>query len=326
MTPRRVKRRSVRGTSSRQSRRSDRGSSRGNSNPEGASSSGTQRSRSSTRSSRRKVHQNPVTKLMEQQQNSFPSFKHKNNNSNLTENNLKTLNNDYILNNQYHHQIPKKEMMPSKSTPALNSFQNQKQKNELTSAAMNRHTPTDPIYYNMNSSSPLLIQPAPAWNETSTPSPQAYAINHFHHHHPNDAAASLGHTNLTYVHSNPSLVDGEMNEYYHQTNRPPSVRSSYSNFHGARPLSYNQNPSGNSRDRENTKENLFANLSQQQQQQHSNRPQTLYQSSQPQAIPQAQVPMKRSAESRESLRFLNAAPPAYHQYNHHTPPDSETTM
>ncbi|KAG5677887.1 hypothetical protein PVAND_007604 [Polypedilum vanderplanki] len=258
MTPRRVKRRSVRGTSSRQSRRSDRGSSRGNSNPEGASSSGTQRSRSSTRSSRRKVHQNPVTKLMEQQQNSFPSFKHKNNNSNLTENNLKTLNNDYILNNQYHHQIPKKEMMPSKSTPALNSFQNQKQKNELTSAAMNRHTPTDPIYYNMNSSSPLLIQPAPALDETSTPSPQA-------------------------------LVDGEMNEYYHQTNRPPSVRSSYSNFYGARPLSYNQNPSGNSRDKENTKENLFANLSQQNE-------------------------------------FLNAAPPAYHQYNHHTPPDFETTM
>jgi hypothetical protein len=322
-----VKRRSVRGTSSRQSRRSDR-SGRG----DGAGSSGTHRS--STRSSRRKVHQNPVTKLMEQQQNSFPtSFKHKHSGSNLTENNLKTLNNDYILNNQYHHQIPKKEMMPSKSTPALNSFHNQKQKNELTSAAMHRHTPTDPIYYNMNSSSPLLIQQA-AWNETSTPSPQAYATNHFHHHHPNDAAASLGHTNLTYVHSNPSLADGEMNEYY-QPNRPPSVRSSYSNFHGARPLSYNQNPagtSGNSRDRDNVKENLFANLSQQQQQQqhhhqHSNRPQVLYQSSQPQAVPQAQVPMKRNAAgSRESLRFLNAAPPAYHQYNHHTPPDSETTM
>jgi hypothetical protein len=257
----------------------------------------------------------------------------------LTENNLKTLNNDYILNNQYH-QVPKKDMMPSKSTPALNSFQ--KQSNDA--AAMHRHTPTDPIYLNMNTSSPLLIQQT-SWNDTSTPSPQAYATNHFHHHHhPNDAAASLGHTNLTYVHSNPSLADGEMNEYYQTTNRPPSVRSSYSNFHGARSISHN--PSGS---RETTKENLFAGLShqkqqQQQQQQHhyhqqqqqqqnynsnANRPQTLYQSSKPQATPQ--VPIKRSIGggqngSRESLRFLNAAPPAYHQYNHHTPPDSETTM
>lgn len=111
MTPRRVKRRSVmtRGTSSRQSnksRRSDR--------------TGTQRS--STRSSRRKIHQNPVTKLIDQQQNSFPSFKH-NNNSNLTENNLKSLNNDYIMHNQYHHPyLPDK---PAKQLPVLkmNTFE-----------------------------------------------------------------------------------------------------------------------------------------------------------------------------------------------------------
>ncbi|XP_070499738.1 sodium/potassium-transporting ATPase subunit beta-1-interacting protein isoform X2 [Chironomus tepperi] len=320
MTPRRVKRRSVRGTSSRQSKRSDRGS-----------NSGTNTHRSSTRSSRRKVHQNPVTKLMEQQ-NSFPSFK-LTNSSNLTENNLKTLNNDYILNNQYQHQIPKKDMMPSKSAQALNSFQNQKQMNEHT-AAMNRHTPTDPIYYNMNSSSPLLTQQT-SWNEVSTPSPQGsnnYHHHHHHHHqhnHPLDAAVSLGHTNLTYVHSNPNLVDGEMNEYY-QTERPPSARSSYSNFHGTRPLSYNANTVSNSKIRDSTKDNLFAGLSQQQQQQqvqhqsysHSTRPHSLYH--QPsQAIPQ--VPMKKNTGSRESLRFLNSAPPAYHQYNH-TPPDSETTM
>lgn len=310
-----MKRRSVRGTSSRQSRRSDRGG--GNDRSTTVPQNGTHRSSTrSTRSSRRKVHHvNPVTKLMDQQ-NSFPSFKHTN--SNLTENNLKTLNNDYILNNQYHHQNPKKDIIPSKSTPALNSFA-QKQSNELTSAAMNRHTPTDPIYYNMNVSSPLIVQQT-SWNETSTPSPQAYATNHFHHHHQtrneySDAATSLGHTNLTYVHSNPSLVDGEMNEYY-QTNRPPSVHSSYSNFHGTRPLSYNPNPSGS---RERDKENLFANLSQQQ---HQNRPHTLYQSSQPQAIPQ--VPQKKGAGSRD--RFMNNAPPAYHPYNHHTPPDSETTM
>lgn len=259
-----------------------------------------------------------------EQQNSFPSFKHSTH-SNLTENNLKTLNNDYILNNQYHHQIPKKELMSAKSTPALNSF-SQKQSNELTSAAMNRHTPTDPIYYNMNSSSPLIVQQT-SWNDTSTPSPQVYATNHYHHHHQspneyNEAASSLGHTNLTYVHSTPSLVEGEMNEYYH-TNRPPSVHSSYSNFHGTRPLSYNTNPngSGGGGSRENgAKENLFVGLTQQSQS-NQHRPHTLYQSSQPQAIPQ--VPQKKTG-SRE--RFLNNAPPAYHQYNHHTPPDSETTM
>lgn len=309
----------MRGTSSRQSKRSDRGSISGTTH------------RSSTRSSRRKVHQNPVTKLIDQQ-NSFPSFKHSNH-SNLTENNLKTLNNDYILNNQYQHQIPKKDMMPSKSAQALNTFQNQKQTNEHT-AAMNRHTPTDPIYYNMNASSPLIVQQA-SWNDISTPSPQGSNNYHHHSHHPSDAAVSLGHTNLTYVHSNPSLADGEMNEYY-PTERPPSVRSSYSNFHGARPLSYTMNPGGNTKTKESTKENFFAGLSthhhheiHQQQTQHQsysnpNRPHSVYQSTQPQAIPQ--VPIKRGAGSRESLRFLNTAPPAYHQYNHHTPPDSETTM
>jgi sodium/potassium-transporting ATPase subunit beta-1-interacting protein len=316
MTPRRVKRRSVRGTSSRQSRRSDRG----------AGSSGTHRS--STRSSRRKVHQNPVTKLMEQQ-NSFPSFKH-NNNPSLTENNLKSLNNDYVVNNQYH----TTNVMPSKPQPSLNSFQ--KQGSSATNAAISRHTPTDPIYYNMNSSSPLIVQQT-SWNATSTPSPQAYN-SHYYHHHPNDAATSLGHTNPTYQHSNPNLAEGpEMNEYY-QSTRPPSVRSSYSNFHGTRPLSYN--PAGGGASNSN-QENLFAGLAQQQQQ-HPHQPnkkqlpqpqqqQFYHQPTQPQAVPQAAI-RKRAAGSRESLRFLSGAPPAYNHrseynhYNHHTPPDSETTM
>lgn len=316
MTPRRVKRRSVRGTSSRQSRR-------------GAGSSGTHRS--STRSSRRKVHQNPVTKLMDQQ-NSFPSFKHSNNPT-LTENNLKSLNN---VNNEYvvnHHQYQTTNLMPSKPKPSLNSFQKQ---GKTTNPAISRHTPTDPIYYNMNSSSPLIVQQT-SWNATSTPSPQAHNSHYFHHHHhPNEAASSLGHTNPTYQHSNPNLADGpEMNEYY-QSTRPPSVRSSYSNFHGTRPLSYNQNPGGSSSG--GPQENLFAGLAQQQQQ-HQYQPskkqpqpqqqQFYHQPTQNQAVPQAAI-MKRAAGSRESLRFLSDAPPAYrsefNHYNHHTPPDSETTM
>lgn len=87
---------------------------------------------------------------------------------------------------------------------------------------------------------------------------------------------------------------------------------------------------------------MFAGLSQQQQQQqhhaskkqpqHQQQQQQLYhQPSQHQAVPQAAI-MKRAAGSRESLRFLSGAPPAYNQrseynhYNHHTPPDSETNL
>lgn len=350
MTPRRVKRRSVRGTSSRSShRRTERSgsSSGGERNMPGTSTS----HRSSTRSSRRKVHhQNPVTKLIEQQ-NSFPSFKH-NNNPTLTENNLKSLNNDYIPN-------PKREIatiMSSASQPVLHMFQ--KPSNDMATA-IHRHTPTDPIYYNMNSSSPLLVQQT-SWNVASTPSPQAHN-SHYHHHHHHDAA-NLGHTNPTYQYSNPNLTDAsDMNEYYQS--RPPSVRSSYSNFHGTRP--YSQNPTG---------ENVFASITtnqqpqQQTQQQHfqqqhnhhsSNNanqlPPRKQQQQQPQAstsspyyhLPQPttsnhhhqqqyhqqqpqSVSMKRATGSRESLRFLSGAPPAYHHkpshYNHHTPPDSETTM
>ncbi|CAO1349189.1 unnamed protein product [Diamesa serratosioi] len=241
MTPRRVKRRSTRGTSSRQSRRSDRG---------GAGASGsTNTHRSSTRSSRRKIHQNPVTKLIEQQ-NSFPSFKH-NNNSNLTENNLKSLNNDYILNNQYHHHpLMKKEtpnLIPPKPKPPMNSFQKQSIDIITTPPSIvNRQTPPDPIYHNFNTSSPL-IQQQTSWNTSSPPSPQIYN-NHYHHHHPAESGGLNGHINPSYQHSTPNLNDvPDIDEYY--TNRPPSVRSSYSNFHGTRPLSYNPNgPSTTSRE------------------------------------------------------------------------------
>uniref|UniRef100_A0A1B0CBW6 Uncharacterized protein n=1 Tax=Lutzomyia longipalpis TaxID=7200 RepID=A0A1B0CBW6_LUTLO len=87
-------------------------------------------------------------------------------------------------------------------------------------------------------------------------------------------------------------------------NRPPSVRSSYSNFHGARPLSstYNhQIP---------TTENVFSGLAQAQG--GGGVPQ----------LPQRRAP---SRESVRSMAFLNSGPPAYN-LNYHTPPDSETTM
>ncbi|XP_055630385.1 sodium/potassium-transporting ATPase subunit beta-1-interacting protein isoform X2 [Toxorhynchites rutilus septentrionalis] len=305
MTPRRVKRRSVmqRGTTGRQSTTSRRSHSN---------------NRSSARSSRRKVHQNPVTKLMNQQSagtmtltKTFPQFVH-NKNSELTESNLKSLNNDFIIN---------------QSSAMLNNF-GQIGTNNLNTfnrpSRHNTHTPTlpdgspiDPIYYNMNSSSPLLQQ------QTSWASSKP-------------GTGIGGHSNPTYQHSTSNLNHSpELNDEYYTNNRPPSVRSSYSNFHGTRPLSsYATTGAGNLNLTQTggamPGENVFASLtSQQQQQQQVNQPQQsptgVGTASDPMPIPQ--LPHRRSV-SRESLRamqFLNSGPPAYN-LNYHTPPDSETTM
>lgn len=253
MTPRRVKRRSVmtRGTNGRQSTTSRRSHSS---------------SRSSVRHSRRKFQQNPVTKLMEQQQlqqsssKQFASFSH-NENPSLTATNLKSLNNDIIAN--------------ATSKPNYKDF--------------SRNINPDPIYYNTSVST---LQLQESWNSGS----------------PSGHSPSTGHYNPTYQHSTPNLHhEGEhVDELYN--NRPPSVRSSYSNFHGTRPLSSYQQ----------TTENVFAGITSGQQQ-----PQP-----QPAVYPQSQAPLSRRSASRESIRsmaFLNSGPPAYN-LNYHTPPDSETTM
>ncbi|XP_065077189.1 GATA zinc finger domain-containing protein 12-like, partial [Ochlerotatus camptorhynchus] len=313
MTPRRVKRRSVMvwGTTGRQSTTSRRSHSN---------------NRSSVRNSRRKVHQNPVTKLMNQQSagtmiltKTFPQFVHSKN-SELTESNLKSLNNDYI--------------MGQTAASMLNNF-SQGGPNNLNTInhppRHNTHTPTlpdgspiDPIYYNMNSSSPLLQQ------QTSWTSANPAGIG--------------GHSNPTYQHSTTNLNHSpELNDEYYTSNRPPSVRSSYSNFHGTRPLSsYSTVGNMNIYQPGATGENVFASLTnqqqvqphQQQQQQHKQQHQHQQQHQQatmvdtmsdPLAIPQ--LPNRRSV-SRESIRamqFLNSGPPAYN-LNYHTPSDSETTM
>lgn len=284
MTPRRVKRRSVmtRGTTHRQSTNSRRSHSN---------------TRSSGRSSRRKFQQNPVTKIIDQQQqqqqsgpppNRYPTFK-RNENPTLTETNLKYLNKDNATTTSSMKSYPKSNM---------NSFQ--------------PASPPDPIYYNMDSSSALIQQ-------------------HHHHHHmqqlqqqqqqQNTLPLHQGHYNLTYQHSNPNLAHSppeSTDDLYN--NRPPSVRSSYSNFHGARHLSsYNPAPDA---------ENVFAGLNGQHQHQQKQQHQITQQSQQKtneQAIPQ--VPQRRvgSRESVRSMAFLNNGPPAYN-LNYHTPPDSETTM
>lgn len=170
--------------------------------------------------------------------------------------------------------------------------------------------PIDPIYYNMSQSTTFF---EPSWNSSSSTNLTA---------HGNGGASggqneSQGHYNPTYQHStpnlttNPEMVD-EVSEY---NNRPPSVRSSYSNFHGARAHSTNITTPDN--------ENVFVGLTNNQQQQPR---------SQPMPIPQ--LPSRQSA-SRESIRSTafqrydqlpyDNGPPAYN-LNYHTPPDSETPM
>lgn len=316
MTPRRVKRRSVmtRGTTNRHSTTSRRSQSAG-------PSTSNSNSRSSQRASRRKYHQNPVTKLMEQQQASgshrYPTFQRSENPS-LTETNLKYLNKE----------APQIATKPTSSNN-LNSFH---QPHHIA------HTEPDPIYYNMDSNTALMQQHA----------------QHIHHqqqqHH-------LGHYNPTYLHSNPNLTNipaETVDEIY--SNRPPSVRSSYSNFHGARHLtSYT-----------NENENVFVGLNSQpssytqqqpqaqhppppplppQPQSHQNHHHThnlnlpppppplasvitsSSTSSQPLPIPHRKPSVSSSRESSgaRSMAFLNNGPPAYN-LNYHTPPDSETTM
>ncbi|XP_073811238.1 sodium/potassium-transporting ATPase subunit beta-1-interacting protein isoform X2 [Musca autumnalis] len=267
MTPRRVKRRSVmhRGTNSRTStasRRSRRGG--GGDNGEVADSrsshSGSQRnvatlgpsgthSRSSTRSSRRKYQQNPVTKLLDQQQlqqqhqnthghhkhPQFGSFHHKDN-APLTATNLQS------LNKEMHNNINGAGGSLTKTNN--NHYQ-----------SFRKNIPPDPIYYNTNAVQMSLYQQQqpmhdptlPPWpTSTPTPSeePQSPTLT---------VTPSLGgHYNPTYQHSTTNLNDGEhVDELYN--NRPPSVRSSYSNFHGTRPMSSYMTSSG-------TTENVFASL------------------------------------------------------------------
>lgn len=150
--------------------------------------------------------------------------------------------------------------MPSASN--LNSFQH--------------NIMPDPIYYNMSSSTSLINQSSAHAKNLSDG-----LSNPMYHH------------SSTNISNNPDVVE----DPYH---RPPSARSSYSNFHGARYLSsYNPSPGS---------ENVFTEI--------GNR-----------AQPIPQVP-QRKTQSRESVRsmaFLNNGPPAYN-LNYHTPPDSETTM
>ncbi|GAB0099082.1 sodium/potassium-transporting ATPase subunit beta-1-interacting protein-like [Sergentomyia squamirostris] len=254
MTPRRVKRRSVmtRGSSGRQSSSSRRSHGGG---------------RNSVRSSRRRTHhQNPVTKLMEQQTvkvGGYPTFATHKEKSALTASNLKTLNSDLVTS------VPTKDhFQPSNH---LNQLQKPPQPNP------------DPIYYNMSNHT-TGMNPQISWNSSGT-------------------SAGGGHFNPTYQHSTPNLTQSSENIDELYNNRPPSVRSSYSNFHGTRPVSssYNPNPAS---------ENVFSGLTSTS---HSGQ------------IPQ--LPQRRAA-SRESVRsmaFLNSGPPAYN-LNYHTPPDSETTM
>ncbi|XP_034107076.1 ecdysone-induced protein 75B isoform X4 [Drosophila albomicans] len=348
MTPRRVKRRSVmaRGSHGRQSsgggsssRRSHHGSSNtlrskhgggGGGGGAGDSSSGSY-VRSSTRSSRRKYHQNPVTKLLDQQQQlqqqqqyqqpQLGSF-HRQEKRSLTASNLQCFNDD-IVNNSNNVAASQLGSLGKSNSHYYNSYR--------------KNIPLDPIYYNTNGQGMLMPGMEQQASPPLPPPPPA-------------PIGGGGHYNPSYQHSTTHLNDvGHPNDEMYN-NRPPSVRSSYSNFHGSRPLSTAYN----------TTENVFAGLSgasasppqapctpplyqqhplhqQQQQQQHHQQQQSQYLPPPPvpepapayvTAQPHGHMSFSKRTASRESIRsmaFLNNGPPAYN-LNYHTPPDSETTM
>lgn len=323
MTPRRVKRRSVmtRGTTNRQSNVSRRSNHSNN--------------RNSVRHSRRKYHQNPVTKLIDQQHQNikpFASFSHTDN-SNLTASNLKSLNTNLILNSGGNNSsniggtgivgaggdgiggnVNSVGGISIKSPPYYNNFSN-----NISPGG------SDPIYYNTSTSTTQLQQ---SWNSSNSPTPIMHGTG-------NPSVIDGGHLNPTYQHSTPNLNNSSehVDELYN--NRPPSVRSSYSNFHGTRPLS-SYNP---------TTENVFVGISGGVNNNNNTNndnisyggvssnilPTTIttQTTNMGPAISQPQVPTStRRTASRESIRsmaFLNNGPPAYN-LNYHTPPDSETTM
>ncbi|XP_052838880.1 uncharacterized protein LOC128254101 isoform X2 [Drosophila gunungcola] len=349
MTPRRVKRRSVmaRGTHGRQSsgagggsgstRRSHHGSSgtlrskHGHGGHGGADSSSGSYVRSSTRSSRRKYHQNPVTKIIDQQlqhqqqqhqhQPHLGSF-HRQDKLSLTASNLHTLNNDFVNNT-------------NASGSQLGSLG---KSNRHYYNSYRKNIPLDPIYYNTNGQGVLEAPGSPTLPPPPPLPSAASAVSTLH------SSGGGGHYNPSYQHSTTHLNDvghATTDELLYN-NRPPSVRSSYSNFHGSRPLStaYGNVAGG---------ENVFAGLNGasasppqapctpplyqqhpihlQQQQQHQQQQQYLPPPPMDPAPGYAMSFSKRTA-SRESIRsmaFLNNGPPAYN-LNYHTPPDSETTM
>ncbi|XP_053966876.1 sodium/potassium-transporting ATPase subunit beta-1-interacting protein isoform X2 [Anastrepha ludens] len=286
MTPRRVKRRSVmaRGTNSRQSttsRRSHHSRERGDGGTHGSNSSGGggTHPRNSTRSSRRKYQQNPVTKLLDQQQlqlqqqqqqqhhhnhhhnshgaqhgqakHHLGSFHHKETPAPLTASNLQTLNQEIINNTNGSTTV----VAPADGGGGvLNNILiggggggggSLTKTNNNHYHSFRKNIPPDPIYYNTNAQTGLFQQ---TWQTNS----QSPIVGDEPPPTPTLTPTLVGHFNPTYQHSTTNLNDVEHpDELYN--NRPPSVRSSYSNFHGTRPLSSYLSNSG-------TTENVFAGL------------------------------------------------------------------
>uniref|UniRef100_A0A0A1WPS5 Uncharacterized protein n=2 Tax=Zeugodacus cucurbitae TaxID=28588 RepID=A0A0A1WPS5_ZEUCU len=275
MTPRRVKRRSVmaRGTNSRTSttsRRSHHGRDRGEGGTHGSSSSGGgTHPRNSTRSSRRKYQQNPVTKLMDQQQlqlqqqqhlhhhqhphgahhgqakQQLGSFQHKEVPAPLTASNLQTLNQEIINNTSGSTVVSAAADASGTMNNILLSGGSLTKTNNNHYHSFRKNIPPDPIYYNTNAQTGLYQQ---TWQSNS----QSPIVGDEPPPTPTLTPTLAGHFNPTYQHSTTNLHDVEhVDELYN--NRPPSVRSSYSNFHGTRPLSsYISNTSAT--------ENVFAGL------------------------------------------------------------------
>lgn len=177
-----------------------------------------------------------------------------------------------------------------------------------------KNIPLDPIYHNTNALALMgqyegrssFQEQLPALQSSSSPMTSGnLTLNML-----NGSSSSGGHYNPTYLHSTTSLNDGERIDELHN-NRPPSVHSSYSNFHGSRPFSsstYSSTRGGR------TTENVFAGLLRANQ---SPSP-TLVTTAAPSPPPPPPPPSASSFQSQQTVEdgnFLSHQLTLYHQHH-----------
>lgn len=188
----------------------------------------------------------------------------------------------------------KRRSVMTRGSPGRHSTSSRRQSHSRSSTRSSRRTTQNPVTRLLEQQQ----QKCNAYDSPASPSPIESPLPNYYSSSNNNLIAhqswhmSNGHSNPNYQQSSQQSLNDteELDELYN--NRPASVRSSYSNFHGTRALSYS--------------------------------PPKHYHSH---ATPQ--VPQKRNNSNRNSMRsmaFLNNGPPAYSSQQGQSPIDTETPM
>ncbi|KAG5877577.1 hypothetical protein JTB14_003728 [Gonioctena quinquepunctata] len=184
----------------------------------------------------------------------------------------------------------KRRSVMTRGSSGRHSTSSRRQSHSRSSTRSSRRTAQNPVTRLLEQQQKSQAYDSPASpSPIESPCPTYYTSSNNLVGHQN-WQVNNGHTNPTYQQSSQQSLNEteELEDLYN--NRPPSVRSSYSNFHGTRALNYSSKHY------------------------HSH------------ATPQ--VPQKRNTPTRNSMRsmaFLNNGPPAYSSRGH-IPIDTETPM